>query len=1417
MTRQPASPNRPYTRLALLFLLLVVGFSMTTIGDQSLLAPNLTLSAAADQTMIAAGSTWKYHAQGVDLGTAWRTVDFIDNTWASGPAQLGYGDGDESTTLSFGGNTSNRYPTYYFRHSFSVTNPNSTASLTLRYLRDDGCVIYLNGVEIVRSNMPGGSIAYNTLATSAIGGADETSWHQTAVNPALLRVGTNVIAVELHQSAINSSDISFDLELISTPAQGPTPTVTLLSPADKGLSNTTAVTFTTSANDVSGLLSATLYLSSDLRSATFSGQQQIQDTQLSADLPSTNFGSATSINIDGQTPHAHGLMKFPNLFGSSTGQVPPGANIVSATLRINCTNFGNVMKIYRLTQDWIEGQANWNQRLSGVSWSSPGADGTGSRAATGLDGPCPAVGLRSIDLTPIVQQWSDGAANYGILLADSGTDGIDFDSSESATSPVLTVQYQASREAIETKPLSGTTDTATFNFNLPGAQTYFWNVLVTNTSGGQSWAAADYQFTVDLDAPNPPLLVSPADGSVGASTSPTLEVQVSDPNGGLLDVTFFGRALPAAEEFTIIALPDTQHYSEGFPEIYTAQTQWIVNNKATRNIVFVTHLGDMVQNASVPLEWQRANTSMSLLDGIVPYGMGPGNHDQPTALYNQYFPFTRYEGHPWYGGHLGDKNDNNFQLISAGGVDLLIIHLEFCPPASVITWADSVLKAYPNRKAIITTHGYLGANGERSVHGCTNTQYLWTGLAVPNPNVHFILSGHVHSEARRTDTINGHAVHQLLADYQDRASGGEGWLRIMRFVPAENKIHVQTYSPWLNRFETDADSQFTLDFPMGGFSTIGTRSVISDSTASLVWPNLLSDKEYEWKVTERDNTNRLQTGPVWRFITGTPVLNQLPQADSQSASTAEDSPIGITLSATDPEGAPLSYTVVSGPTHGTLIGSAPSLTYQPGLNFSGNDSFTFKANDGQADSNVATVSISVLAVNDPPTAVNDAYGLTQDNSFAVAAPGVLANDGDVDSGVLSAVLLSSPANGTVTVDANGSFSYAPNTGFSGSDSFTYAANDGLTNSSPATVTLTVAPASGAVILSANFDSGTDGFNYLDNAFRSTSQSNYASGALLTSSGFSGGGLSVTLGGINNNTITGMSGGWQRTFTLAQATPVVVSFRYNLAQSPDYESNEFSQVLVSVNGLLYGVSPADFVAQVSGNGNGGSPITTNWQLFEIHLGTLPAGTHTLRLGGFNNRKNASNESTTILIDELLLATGPEPILEAHFTSSADGFGYFDDLFRSTSQPSYASGTRVTSGGVSGGALSVSLGGVNSSTVNGMSGGWLRTFTLTSATQVVLRFNYNLTQSPEYESDEYSQMLLTINGVLYGEPPNDYLARVVGNGSGGSNITTGWRSYQITLNLPAGNHTLSIGAYNSKKNASNESTTALLDDVILFRGP
>ena len=126
--------------------------------------------ASAPVTMIPPGSTWKYLDDGSNQGTAWHAIGFNDSTWKSGPAQLGYGDGDEATVVSYGPDPNYKYVTTYFRKSFTVANPATITDLTLQLIRDDGAVVYLNGTEIYRNNMPSGTISYNTLASSAIGG-----------------------------------------------------------------------------------------------------------------------------------------------------------------------------------------------------------------------------------------------------------------------------------------------------------------------------------------------------------------------------------------------------------------------------------------------------------------------------------------------------------------------------------------------------------------------------------------------------------------------------------------------------------------------------------------------------------------------------------------------------------------------------------------------------------------------------------------------------------------------------------------------------------------------------------------------------------------------------------------------------------------------------------------------------------------------------------------------------------------------------------------------------------------------------------------------------------------------------------------------------------------------------------------------
>jgi hypothetical protein len=186
-------------------------------------------------------------------------------------------------------------------------------------------------------------------------------------------------------------------------------------------------------------------------------------------------------------------------------------------------------------------------------------------------------------------------------------------------------------------------------------------------------------------------------------------------------------------------------------------------------------------------------------------------------------------------------------------------------------------------------------------------------------------------------------------------------------------------------------------------------------------------------------------------------INSPPVADDQAVVTDENTPVAITLTASDVDGDPLSFVVVDPPISGTLSGDAPNLTYTPNLDFSGTDSFTFKASDAIHESNLATVTITVSSVNEPPVAVDDAYSTDEDTPLSVAAPGVLENDSDGDGDSLTAVLVGDPVSGTLTLNPDGSFSYTPNANFNGADGFSYQASDGITDSNLATVTITVNP------------------------------------------------------------------------------------------------------------------------------------------------------------------------------------------------------------------------------------------------------------------------------------------------------------------------------------------------------------------------
>ena len=415
---------------------------------------------------------------------------------------------------------------------------------------------------------------------------------------------------------------------------------------------------------------------------------------------------------------------------------------------------------------------------------------------------------------------------------------------------------------------------------------------VNGTIMGSSWsrvAGAPFDITFN-ESPDAPTLVSPADMATGVSTSPTLEVGVSDPESDAMTVRFYGRTTASGgEDFTLIGLPDTQFYTSsmngGSTAIFKDQTQWIVDNWGTLNIVYVAHLGDCAQNGDANIaEWQNADTAMTTLETValpdgIPFGIAVGNHDQSpigdadgtTTYYNQFFGETRFSGRGYYGGHYGSNNDNHYDLFSASGKDFIVIYIEYdtSPDAAVHNWADSLLSVYGTRRGIVVSHYLIGTGNPGSF--ATQGQAIYDALK-DNPNLFLMLCGHVDGEGQRTDVFSGDSVYTLLADYQGSSNGGNGWLRIMEFSPANDEIRVKTYSPWLDSWETDANSQFTLSYDMEGsaFQLIDTNTgVPSGSNTSVVWPGLSTGTGYEWYVEVSDSFSTT-TGPVWSFTTGGP-------------------------------------------------------------------------------------------------------------------------------------------------------------------------------------------------------------------------------------------------------------------------------------------------------------------------------------------------------------------------------------------------------------------------------------------------------------------------------------------------------------------------------------------------------------------
>jgi len=299
----------------------------------------------------------------------------------------------------------------------------------------------------------------------------------------------------------------------------------------------------------------------------------------------------------------------------------------------------------------------------------------------------------------------------------------------------------------------------------------------------------------------------------------------------------FADQLPPAPagSFSFVIIPDTQAYlgkgTKSQPDsqdpltnpIFEAHVDWIVRNLDKQSIVFVSHVGDIVDK-NEQQQWQLARQCMNRIHGKVPYGISVGNHDMTaqgdSRLFQEYFPQARFADFPWYGGsftgvpdhpEISGNNANSYQLFSAGGKEILFLHLECNAPDHVVEWANGVLKAHPDRMAFITSHMGWGplkrprkaedfSNAPKGrmqwtkIHGerGNSPQQLWEKCYSHQPRLVAVFSGdQSRTQAMHvaTPSEHGNVIHEILQDYST------GWLRLIRFLPDQKRVQVYTFDP----------------------------------------------------------------------------------------------------------------------------------------------------------------------------------------------------------------------------------------------------------------------------------------------------------------------------------------------------------------------------------------------------------------------------------------------------------------------------------------------------------------------------------------------------------------------------------------------------------------------------------------------
>lgn len=265
--------------------------------------------------------------------------------------------------------------------------------------------------------------------------------------------------------------------------------------------------------------------------------------------------------------------------------------------------------------------------------------------------------------------------------------------------------------------------------------------------------------------------------------------------------------------YTIAFVSDTQRYSQDANGTNAKMIKALVDDKDKYNIEYVIHSGDLVQNPDNDNEWQVAREAMDQLNGVIPYGVLAGNHDQGTGdnrftTYSKYFGEASYKDYDYFDASFEDGRAHS-QLVTIGSTDFVVVYISDDPSRDCIKFANEVFAKYSDRVGILVTHKYMEPDLSLEEMG----EYMLENIVKPNENVKIVLCGHESAAGYLETKVGDRSVIQIMANYQDANNGSMMYLQINETAKTLTGI---SYSPIKDTYEgyrSQDDDQFRVDLP----------------------------------------------------------------------------------------------------------------------------------------------------------------------------------------------------------------------------------------------------------------------------------------------------------------------------------------------------------------------------------------------------------------------------------------------------------------------------------------------------------------------------------------------------------------------------------------------------------------------------